>query len=641
MATVTTTPGILTPAYNPMYYNTYEISFSLAGFAWTSDLQITGSKNPAPETFADIVTKDLGSYIKQPTNDINQWWDPSRVVQTFLTYNFNPEVTCVESSGRECVARLTNTLSYQNINQDKSVAASPILTYVLNGGADRNVFRNQNTNDVGVTTTSRYFHYIPNIAEPDYARFLTDYNYREVDMYQTGTLSCLNGTFSGNTNQNTIASIVATTDSFDYTRYDKAGNVIDTWMLGNPYRNSKAFNTILNKPITDLNRVTIPAYPKNLTDGNQPWAFFDNNFVAGGFGMISTYPHNFKVGDVIHVSQDPGFVFNQYQGTHTIVNVPSPYIIGTSTPWAGSTPANGGSAILLSGASTGYDCTLYPTDNTELQYTAVTSDLNSCAVFHFTQDVQNVAPNSFFSTSATTGPYVTNGFGSKNSDQELAYPLMSADPFAVVTNMLFQGNDSGSAVMRQRMPSANQEFFDDNIDSYKIQFGYLDNVGGNNDWSSYGEGSTFKLKGKCGKHDRIELFWLNKLGAFDSMLFNGKNTKSIGFNKETYTKRLGNQADSPFIYDVINYNTEDFEKQNFNGYQDTFLTVSTGWINETDGDRVIECMGSNVVYMLKDGTYTPVIATVESVDVKTKANEKLIYYTISLELTYNRVSQRT
>ena len=51
-------------------------------------------------------------------------------------------------------------------------------------------------------------------------------------------------------------------------------------------------------------------------------------------------------------------------------------------------------------------------------------------------------------------------------------------------------------------------------------------------------------------------------------------------------------------------------------------------------------MGSNVVYMYKDEVFIPVLATIESIDVKTKANEKLIYYTISLDLTYNRISQR-
>jgi len=124
------------------------------------------------------------------------------------------------------------------------------------------------------------------------------------------------------------------------------------------------------------------------------------------------------------------------------------------------------------------------------------------------------------------------------------------------------------------------------------------------------------------------------------MLFNGKNTKSVTFNKETYTKRLGDQKYSPYIFEVIGYNTQDFEKQNFNGYQDTTFTVSTGWITELEGGRVIEAMGSNVIYMAKDGVYTPVIATVESIDVKTKKNQKLIFYTISLALTYNTLSQR-
>jgi hypothetical protein len=99
-------------------------------------------------------------------------------------------------------------------------------------------------------------------------------------------------------------------------------------------------------------------------------------------------------------------------------------------------------------------------------------------------------------------------------------------------------------------------------------------------------------------------------------------------------------ANSPFIYNVIDYKTNDFEKNAFNGYQQTNYTVSTSWISEVEGERVIECLGSNVVYMYKDEVFIPVIITVDEVLVKTKDNEKLIYYTINLALTYNRISQR-
>lgn len=631
---ITHTPGIINPAYNTMYFNVYAIEHSTQNFAWTSDLTILGSKKPKPGlTLSDFVSEDLGSYIKQPTNGIDQWWDPSRVAQTFLTYNFIPEITCITPSGEECVAFLTNTLSFQNYNTDKTVQAADVQTYVFNGGDDRNDFRNFNTSAIGITQVDKPYNYIPNVSKADQSRFLTHFNERTVDLNDTGTLSCLNGIFSAQTEQYGTTSITATTDAFEFTTYKNGAQVL-SWTMVNPYRNNPAYNALFGQH-TRFNRVDIPAYPKNLDIDSTSWGFYDNYFSAGHFSMISTTPHGFEVGDVIYVNQDPGYTNASYQGSHIVNAVPSPFIVETSTPWGVSTPAEGGTAIKIVPDG----CRLDLVDNTQIQYTAVTDNGSGYAVFHIDPiyDVSNIVPACWLTTTASA-LYPTDGTNTPTGQQETAtYDFTT--PNTIVSNMTFSGNESGFLLLRQRIPSSTQTFFGD-IDEYKVQFTWLNNDAINNFWAPYGDGVTFKIEGRCGKHDRIELFWLNKLGAFDSMLFKGKNTKSIDFIKETYTKRLGDQAYSPYIYNVIDYKTTDFEKQNFNGYQDTKFTVSTGWISEMEGDRVIECMGSNVVYMYKDGVFIPVVATVQNVDVKTKDNEKLIYYTISLDLTYNTLSQR-
>lgn len=620
---ITTTPGIITPAYNPMYYNVYDNNYGLAGFAWTEDISIIGSKLPKPSILIqDYHTVNLGSYIKAPTNEEQQWWDPSRIVQTFLGYNFLPDVTCITASGQECVGVLTNTLSFQTSLIDKSVNDLKVSTYVFNGGDDRNVFRNFQTSTVGTAQVTKPYNYIPNIVYPSQSRFLTHFNTRTVDLNETGTLSCLNGVFSATTVQAGNVSITASTDSFDITTY-KNGNIVNKWMIENPIRNDKAYNNTYTWN-TSKNRVTIPAYPKNLST-NAPWSFYDNYFVAGSFGMISLYPHNLEVGDTIYVVQNPGFTHASYNGLHTVLTIVSDYIVGTSTPWAGSSPTDGGAAVKV--VSDG--CGVSLIDDTQLLYSAVTNN-GGFAEFNFTSDVSNVKPNAWIFTSGST-VYPTNGFGTTQA--KVSYTT----PNKLLSNITYVSDDTGFALVRQRIPSSTQQIFN-NVDKYVIQFSYYS--ASTNSFVPYGDGSTFDIKCKCSKHDWIELFWLNKMGAFDSMLFNGRNSKSIEFIKETYTKRLGDQKYSPFAYDVIGYDTQDFETQNFNGYQNTSYTVSTGWISESEGNRVIELLGSNVVYMAKDGVYIPVITTVDEVNVKTRANEKLIYYTISLDLTYNTLSQR-
>jgi len=624
---VTTTPGVITPAYNPMYYNVYSIANNTLNFAWTQDLSIQGAKLPNPSlSNPEYATETLGSFIKSPTEGSSQYWEPSRVVQTFLSYNFLPTISCITVSGDECGAFLSNTLSYQNFNTVKTVYNQSISTYVFNGGDDRNDFRNFNTLAVGLQQPQKAYNYIPNYTYANQSRFLTHFNERTVNINDTGTLSCLNGTFSAQTLHNTFTTIKASTDAFDFTTY-KNNNQVQKWTLTNSFRNHAAYNNTY-KQRTKYNRVDIPAYPKNLSE-NLPWSFYDNYF-SGTFGMISTEPHNLNVGDSIYVLQDTGFTHSSYNGVATVIEVISPYIISTNKAWAGNSPTDGGTVI----KNTGTQCVLSLVDDTKLDFTGVTND-GGFARFHFTSGVNtyNVRPNAMIVTSGSTNYVTTNATGSAGVIEKVT----SSTPTSILSNIAFNGNDTGKMVLRERIPSSTELFFN-NIDSYKVQFNHFS--GATIDYLSYGDGVTFKLDERCNKHDRIELFWLNKLGAFDSMLFKGKNTKSIDFIKETYTKRLGDMADSNFAYDVIDYKTNDFEKQNFNGYQNTSFTVSTGFISETEGERVIECMGSNVVYMYKDEVFIPVLATIESVDVKTKANEKLIYYTISLDLTYNRISQR-
>ena len=398
-------------------------------------------------------------------------------------------------------------------------------------------------------------------------------------------------------------------------------------MLLNYYRNNPAYYPG-SGPDLDKNRITIPAYPKNLTL-NKRWSFFDNYF-TGNVGFISTTPHNLEVGDSIYVYQDAGYTHESYQGYATVTEVISPYIIGTDKPWAGSSPTNGGNIVKV-----GDYCSLSKIDDTILTYTGVTDDGNGFAMFNFEAgtDVSDIAFQSMFITSGSTN-YPTDNYTESAGVYENAIPLNTT---SIISNIPYNGDDSGKMIIRERTVPSDTVLFDD-IDKYTMQLTYLS--GETLEFLPYGETYTFNLVDACGKHDRIELFWLNKLGAFDSMLFRGKNTKEISFVKESYTRRLGDQTNSPFIYDVIDYTTNDFERQNFNGYQTTTYTLSTGWISESDGDRVIECMGSNTVYMYRDNVFVPVITTIENVQVKTKDNDKLIYYTISLQLTYNTISQR-
>ena len=100
--------------------------------------------------------------------------------------------------------------------------------------------------------------------------------------------------------------------------------------------NDKQYNLVGSNGTTISNAIVdgVVNYPS--------WSFDDNHFYSGRFGMVSTSKHNLKVGDVIHVDQDPGFTHASYNGEHTIKNVLSDYIIITDQAWGGETLREGG-----------------------------------------------------------------------------------------------------------------------------------------------------------------------------------------------------------------------------------------------------------------------------------------------------------
>ena len=141
---VTETPALITPAYNPMYYNVYDgTNWAVTAFAFTSDVTVYGPRldGPTHNKQGLFYSEYMGAFYKAPTNGPSQWWDPARVAQTFLTHNFQPDTTCISPSGIGTVAWVENVLSQQDYNTSKDSLAKTLTNTIFNGGQDRQIFK--------------------------------------------------------------------------------------------------------------------------------------------------------------------------------------------------------------------------------------------------------------------------------------------------------------------------------------------------------------------------------------------------------------------------------------------------------------------------------------------------------------------
>mgnify|MGYP003115134176 CR=1 FL=1 len=138
-------------------------------------------------------------------------------------------------------------------------------------------------------------------------------------------------------------------------------------------------------------------------------------------------------------------------------------------------------------------------------------------------------------------------------------------------------------------------------------------------------------------YEGIRLTWLNQWGTWDYYTFNMKSTKSIETNRTSYTQLGGTWNESKF-------KISDFKggKKNFRVNSKEKIKLNTDFVTEEEGVWFEELINSPEVYIVNGfsvdvlNTITnkyiePVILTTSSYIKKTKANDRLMQYTIEIE----------
>lgn len=142
-------------------------------------------------------------------------------------------------------------------------------------------------------------------------------------------------------------------------------------------------------------------------------------------------------------------------------------------------------------------------------------------------------------------------------------------------------------------------------------------------------------------YETTRLAWLNKHGAWDYFTFTMKNTRSVTTNKTTYTQLGG-------TWNEVTYKPYSYKggMKNFRVNAKERLQLNTDFLGDLDSIWLEQLFTSPEVYIIKDfdendlgaGTTSkinkyvePVLVTSSSYTRKTRANDKLIQYTIEIE----------
>ena len=139
----------------------------------------------------------------------------------------------------------------------------------------------------------------------------------------------------------------------------------------------------------------------------------------------------------------------------------------------------------------------------------------------------------------------------------------------------------------------------------------------------------FILDDSCKQFKERRLAWRNSVGGYDYFNFKMKSTQTINVERNNYNSMLGTFNKSKWRYN--NTQRGATTRQTTAKLQET---LNTDWITEEDGNLLEKLIMSTDVYIVQnaDTTYTePVMISDSSFVRKTKANDKLIKYTMKIE----------
>jgi len=586
-------PLTLNPAYNPNVFNLEASNYQDVDFKFSMELSA-----------GTTTVTNIGTFYKQATNNQYQYYEPSRLVQTQMSFSFPPNnYTKLHADG-------TNNIKYIKTKFGAGTATTLNHNYyVFNGHVDRNDMVNYNSYD-----------FIP-LSASTRAKLLTPYLTRKVFLSDEGTMSMMNGKFSSSTESITAEN-----------KYIKI-NTYKNNVLNNSYI---IYNHLwLDNGLDVTNkRVTFPAYPYNINN-SVGYEFYDNAFAPSGLyggkvGYVFTSPISpeWEVGDTIQVYQYPTYTNVSYQGLTTITWISDNRLaLETAKGWGVGTPAEPG--------------IIYNIDRSCI-YSANTSNLY---ISGLTSTAGNLTLNFDTSTGfdAFSIPYGTlihlHGFSSSNNNVTVTASTATTSN-TLVTSASYTSNQTGYTTVTSRMVVG--PIVDATVNKYTLNMMSQDYYlsAPSSAFTSTplylfsGDTYTFNVDNSCSYNEDLFVAWQNKLGAFDYQNFRLRRDTIVNYARNSYTKRLGGSTGQ------FSYGQNDFEMNNFVGSQDKTYIYNTDWLDDIDSARILELVGSNVIYAKIEDVWVPVVCGISDVQYQNKQNNKLAQYTLDFKSSYKTYSQR-
>ena len=139
---------------------------------------------------------------------------------------------------------------------------------------------------------------------------------------------------------------------------------------------------------------------------------------------------------------------------------------------------------------------------------------------------------------------------------------------------------------------------------------------------------VYQVVDEC-RYEPLQVVFLNKYGAFDSITMFKKRTNELRATNEEFKNNyiLGG------TYDITNHQVQ---KLNVIG-NDTFK-LNSGYIDEDENSLYKELILSELVFLYENSSFVPVNVDTKSIEFKDRVNNSLTQYTIDFAYAFNTIN---
>ena len=383
---------------------------------------------------------------------------------------------------------------------------------------------------------------------------------------------------------------------------------------------------------------------------NPVWRFTTNKLTSGGqVGFINNDSnHPFANGDVVSVEQDPGFTYSGYNTTATTLTIINEIEVETTLGFSGATGNEPGLMTLVSGGTR----IIYQEDIALNLYN------NFNGVIDFA-DFNSFNINDYNMNAVTMdGLFLTNIENNAEIDRDSHLWINGFSEARAYTTLVVQ-TDNGQFLIEpiSPVPAFNDTFITQakvgpadllvTTSTINVLAGVLPIVDANtsfiyvralNGFAPLSETKRFTIVDKCSKYEKIQFFFLDRLGSYIPLTFNMISRTNVTNSRSNYKQNYGNY-DS--VANAWGYTTHSRGTTTYDIVSTKRVTCDSDWLDDAGVELVNILLRSPDVYYIDEaGVYRAITITTNTYEIKKKENRGLRNYTISFEYAQNDGNQR-